>query len=90
MSETWADLTKDGRRLNRIINQLETRMKNTDVSKPEELSLYFAYLDRLLKATNTKVGIAEIVLNVKGFLALAKKQHGALPTESGVIKVTSA
>jgi hypothetical protein len=89
-STAWYDLNKDGQRLEYIIRQMNTKMKklNKEGLNEDNISLYFAYLDRLVKTTNSKVAIAETVLNVKGFLQLAKKQYGALPTEPGVIKVS--
>lgn len=38
------------------------------------IELKFAYIDRLLKATQVKVGIAETVLNVKQTLKEAQKK----------------
>ena len=84
MATQWYDLNKDGRRLESIIRQMHTRMKMCELDNQEQLAKYFAYADRLIRATSQKHSIAETVLNVKGFLALAKKKHGALPTE-GVI-----
>ena len=81
----WYDLNRDGRRLESIIKQVRTRMDKEDI----EPSMYLAYLDRLLKATNTKVNIAETVLNVKAFLAQATKEYGKLPSAPGVIEVRS-
>ena len=76
--------TENGRRLESIILHMVKKMKSH--MDDEDMSLYFAYLDRLLKATTIKVNVAETVLNVKGFLVAAKKQYGALPTDT-VIKV---
>lgn len=61
-------------------------MKSCDIDTEEGLAMWFAYCDRLIRATGQKTSIAETVLNVKGFLAVAKKKHGALPTEGLVIQ----
>ena len=66
---SWANLNRDGRRLERIIKQMDTRQK-----EESEPSLRFAYIDRLLKATHTKIAVAEMVLNVRAVLAEAKKK----------------
>jgi len=85
MTTPWYDLNKDGKRLESIIKQMHTKMKQCDTDDPEQLSMYFAYADRLIRATGQKHSIAETVLNVKSFLAIAKKKHGALPTEGVII-----
>jgi hypothetical protein len=64
----WADLNKDGRRLERIIKDMDKKAKTCT-----DKQLEFAYIDRIIKATNTKVNIAEIVLNVKKTLREAQK-----------------
>jgi len=69
MEQNWADLNKDGRRLNRIIRQLESKIKN---ETNDELKL--AYIDRLIKCTHEKTHLAEIVLGVKEVLKEAKKR----------------
>jgi len=71
---SWADLNKDGRRLERIIKDMDTKQKKTT-----DTDLQFAYIDRLIKCTNSKVNIAEIVLNVKATLKEAKKQKIEAP-----------
>lgn len=68
-STTWADLNRDGRRLERIIKQMDTKQ-----AKEIDATLRFGYIDRLIKATHTKVAIAETVLNVKSVLKEAKKK----------------
>ena len=64
---------KDGKRLERIIKQMETRMKLIDVNDEDQVSLYLAYCDRLIRATATKVNIAETVLGIKAIINEAKK-----------------
>lgn len=74
----WSDLNKDGRRLEKIILQMDTKIakiKNND-------DLKLAYIDRLIKATHTKAGIAETVLNVRNILKAAQKN---IPTSQEVI-----
>jgi hypothetical protein len=69
MSDNWTDLNKDGRRLNRIIRQLESKIKN---ETNDEMNL--AYIDRLIKCTHEKSQLAQIVLGVKEVLKEAKKR----------------
>ena len=65
---SWYDINRDGRRLDRIIKMMYTKaMAETDIT------IQLAYIDRLIKATNTKVNIAETVLGIKGILAEARK-----------------
>ncbi len=59
----WSDLNCDGRRLERIINDMETKYL-----KVSDVDLKLAYLDRLLKATHEKALIADRVLGVKKLL----------------------
>jgi len=69
-STSWTNLNEDGRRLNRIIKQMNTKQKKAGLDP----SLRFAYIDRLVKLTALKVTIVETVLNVEGVLKTAKKQ----------------
>ena len=66
MEQNWTDLNKDGRRLNRIIRQLESKIKN---EASDEMNL--AYIDRLIKCTHEKSQLAQIVLGVKEALKKA-------------------
>ena len=63
----WADLNRDGRRMD-IIKQMYKKSK-----LQTETSLELAYIDRAIKATNTKTNIAEIVLNIKRTLKEVQK-----------------
>ena len=65
---SWYDINRDGRRLDRII-----KMMYTKAMAEENIDIQLAYIDRLIKATNTKVNIAETVLGIKGILAEARK-----------------
>jgi len=58
-----------GRRLNRIIRQLESKIKH---ETKDEMNL--AYIDRLTKCTHEKSQLAQIVLGVKEALKEAKKK----------------
>ncbi len=75
-SVDWADLNIDGRRLKRIIADMDHKqakiIKNTNPTQ-DDITLYFAYIDRIIKATNTKAGLAEIVLNIKRTLIELRK-----------------
>ena len=61
----WSDLNRDGRRLEAIIKQMNTKYWKLVDTKPE---LAFTYFDRILKATHEKVAISNIVLGVKQLL----------------------
>jgi hypothetical protein len=78
---SWADLNIDGRRLEKIIKDMNAKQE-----KESDFNLRFAYIDRLIKATNTKVNIAEIVLNVKRILKEAEKN---MPKGELVVNVTT-
>ena len=70
MGENWADLYRDGRRLNRIIRILESKIKQ---EKNDEIKL--ACIDRLIKTTHEKVLIVNMVLGVQDILKEAKKHQ---------------
>ena len=59
----WSDLNRDGRRLEAIIKDM-----NTKYWKEPNIDIKFAYSDRLLKATHEKALIADRVLGVKKLL----------------------
>jgi len=69
MEQNWTDLNKDGRRLNRIIRQLETKIKN---EQNDEMKL--AYIDRIIKCTHEKVQIAHVILGVNEILKESRKR----------------
>jgi len=69
MNQNWTDLDKDGRRLNRIIRQLESKIKN---EANDELKL--AYIDRLIKCTHEKSQLAQLALEVNKVLKDARKR----------------
>ena len=66
---SWADINKDGRRLERVIKMMETK-----AIEAEDKDMQLAYVDRLIKATTAKVHIAEIVLNIKRLLAESTRE----------------
>lgn len=69
ITTNWADLNRDGRRMERIIRDMETKMKTPNI----DTGLWFAYMDRLLKCTHEKAIIVQIVLPVKSVLRKAQK-----------------
>ena len=69
MEQNWTDLNKDGRRLNRIIRQLESKIKH---EASDEMKL--AYIDRIIKCTHEKFQLAQTVLGVKEILKEGKKR----------------
>ncbi len=86
MATNWYDLNKDGKRLDFIIRTMIGRAKNLDLDDPDDITLYFAYIDRVIKATHTKVGIAETVLQINQILQEAKK---SLPTPAVEVAQTA-
>ena len=69
MSDDWTDLYKDGRRLNRIIRQMETRLKNETND-----DVILALIDRIIKCTHEKTQITHVVLGVKEILKESKNR----------------
>lgn len=67
----WTDLNKDGRRMDAMIRKCEKW--GNRYAKENNADMYFAFMDRVLKATHTKAELAEIVLNVRKVLKFAKK-----------------
>ena len=63
VTTAWSDLNKDGRRLEAIIRDM-----NTKYWKENNPDMQFSYVDRILKATHEKVAIANQVLAVKQLL----------------------
>ena len=82
MATSWLDLNYDGKRMESIIKEMRTKAKQA--SKENNTDLFFAYVDRMIKAQNTKNNMIETVLQVKAFLAQAQRQYGKLPIQ-GVI-----
>ena len=68
MNTNWADLNRDGRRLERLIKWCESNLE-TEL----DLGRKFGYFDRLLKATHEKREIVDIVLGVKKLRKEAEK-----------------
>jgi len=59
---SWANLSNDGRRVEAIIKLANTMANRAIEDKDYDLAL--AWIDRLIKATHEKVGIADIVLGI--------------------------
>jgi hypothetical protein len=68
----WTDLNRDGKRLDKLIKMLETRVNPSRKRKvmpeplPDEIKL--AYIDRIIKLTHEKRGIVDTVLGVNELL----------------------
>lgn len=68
----WTDLNQDGKRLERLIKMLDTRVnpsrkrKNVPEPLPDEIKL--AYIDRIVKLTHEKKAIVDMVLGVNTLL----------------------
>lgn len=65
----WADITKDGRRMEKIIKQMDTKQQ-----KCKDPELQLSYITTLIKATHQKVAIAEQVLNVRKLVKFAEQR----------------
>jgi hypothetical protein len=70
LKQNWTDLNKDGRRMDQIIRKCMTEFKKEEDMYERRL----AFLDRLLKATQTKERLAITVLGVRTVLEEAKKR----------------
>ena len=70
MSTKWADLYTDGRRINRIIRYLETRMKKCD-----DDDRIIKYANSIGFLTSKKIEIIDIVTGVRALLNMGKKNH---------------
>lgn len=70
LKQNWTDLNKDGRRMDRIIKICHKRFNNKNAPYEEQL----AFLDRLIKCTQTKEKLAITVLGVRAVLEEAKKR----------------
>ena len=66
MNTNWADLNRDGRRLERIIKLMETKMKDNP-------QLELSYIDRLIKLTHEKKEIVDTVMGVKKLVRKLEK-----------------
>ena len=63
VTTAWSDLNKDGRRLESLLKEM-----NTKFWKADNDLMQLAYVDRIIKATHEKVAIANSVLAVKQLL----------------------
>jgi len=69
----WTNLAEDGRRLNKVIHFCDAVIfdkRNKGLSK----DLKLAYIDRLIKATESKSKLVEIVFGIKTSIKRAKEQ----------------
>ena len=57
VTTAWSDLNKDGRRLESLLKEM-----NTKFWKADNDLMQLAYVDRIIKATHEKVAIANSVL----------------------------
>jgi hypothetical protein len=74
-SNTWTNLNQDGRRLERIIKLCETNIKNQttkDVAQDDDIVL--AYIDRLIKATNQKTHVVDLVMGISHLRKIAERK----------------
>ena len=78
----WLDLDGDGRRMERIIKFCET-MVTKQIGKGDD-DLALAYIDRLIKASNMKLSIQDMVI---GFKELRKLATGEFREELTQVKL---
>jgi len=85
VKSAWTDLDCDGRRLERVIKFCET-MLNKEL-KGEKLNhdIILAYIDRIVKATATKVQLTDMLMGIKVLRRLAEKQYIAELTHEKLI-----
>ena len=69
LKQNWTDLNKDGRRMDKIIRKCMTEF----TKKENNHDIKLAYLDRVIKATQTKEKLAITVLGVRDALINARK-----------------
>lgn len=60
----WADLNRDGRRLEGVLKMLNTKIHKESKRENSNEGLILAYANTLAKITHEKVGIARIVLGI--------------------------
>ena len=70
MSDNWLDLYRDGHRLNRIIRQMESKLKNED-----DDDICLALIDRIIRCTHEKAQIVNVVFGVKECLKESKQKY---------------
>lgn len=83
----WTDLDRDGRRLERVIKFCETMI--SDNVKVKDNDLILAYIDRLIKASNQKLAITDMVLGIKMLRRIAEKQYIAEVTHDKLVELKS-
>lgn len=67
-STNWADLNRDGRRLEGIIKMLNTKVHTISKNPNGDLNLMVSLAQTMVKFTHEKVIIAETVLGVKDII----------------------
>lgn len=70
LKQNWTDLNKDGRRMDKIIKKCMTEFSR----KENSFDIRLAFVDRVIKATQTKERLAITVLGVRHVLEEAKKR----------------
>ncbi len=83
VKSAWTDLDCDGRRLERIIKFCETMIMKND----KDNDLVLAYIDRLIKATTSKVQITDMLMGIKVLRRLAEKEYIHELTHEKLIKL---
>jgi len=69
---SWADLNRDGRRLERMIKICEANIDSERAKPTPELNRIWGYMDRLSRFTTNKKDIADIVLGLNKIIRKAK------------------
>ena len=72
---SWADLNRDGRRLEKIIKICEKNIEAENRKTPIDDNRLFGYMDRLSRLTHNKAEIADLVLGVRKMLRKAEKVY---------------
>ena len=70
---SWADLNRDGRRLEKLIKMCEGMVETEAKKTPSEDNRIWGYMDRISKFTSNKKEIADMVLGINKILRKSRK-----------------
>ena len=70
---SWADLNRDGRRLEKLIKMCEGMVETEAKKVPPEDNRIWGYMDRISRFTTNKKEIADMVLGINKILRKSRK-----------------
>ena len=82
----WLDLDADGRRMERICKFCET-MIDKELKKGGDNDIILAYIDRLVKSSNMKLNIQDLVIGFKQLRRLAEKEYTKELTHEKLLEI---